>query len=60
MAAAYCIPPGVRLSSACQDLLSAIFVAQPSRRITMERIQQHAWFKIDLPAELMGVRRGRS
>jgi hypothetical protein len=52
LAVQYQVPPQLRISLECQDLLARIFVADPRLRITMEGIKQHPWFLKNLPAEL--------
>ncbi|KAI3922097.1 hypothetical protein MKX01_005786 [Papaver californicum] len=49
----YSIPDYVHISSECQQLISRIFYANPSTRITMPEIQNHEWFLKNLPADLM-------
>ncbi len=36
----------------CRDLLSRILVVDPARRISLDQVQQHAWFLKNLPREL--------
>ncbi|GJN20143.1 hypothetical protein PR202_gb07482 [Eleusine coracana subsp. coracana] len=48
----YSIPDYVRVSSDCRRLLSQIFVADPSKRITIPEIKQHPWFLKNLPREI--------
>ena len=48
----YAIPPQLRISAECVDLLSRIFVAAPGSRITIPEIRAHPWFVRNLPAEL--------
>ncbi|TVU31653.1 hypothetical protein EJB05_23349 [Eragrostis curvula] len=48
----YSIPDYVRISSDCRRLLSQIFVADPSKRITIPEIKQHPWFLKNLPREI--------
>ncbi|XP_068669704.1 DNA repair endonuclease UVH1-like [Aristolochia californica] len=48
----YSIPDYVRVSSDCRHLLSRIFVANPSKRITIPEIKKHPWFLKNLPKEL--------
>ncbi|GBF96775.1 hypothetical protein Rsub_09631 [Raphidocelis subcapitata] len=52
MAVKYSIPPQLRISVECQDLLARIFVANPAQRITLPEVRQHPWFLKNLPAEL--------
>ncbi|GAB2303584.1 Serine/threonine-protein kinase srk2e [Dionaea muscipula] len=49
----YSIPDYVHISPECRHLISRIFVADPSKRITMPEIRQHEWFLKNLPADLM-------
>ncbi|KAM7513935.1 hypothetical protein LguiA_003518 [Lonicera macranthoides] len=53
MATQYKIPDYVHISQDCRQLLSRIFVANPSRRITIKEIKNHPWFLKNLPRELM-------
>lgn len=52
MAVQYIIPDYVRVSAECRDLLSKIFVADPSKRIRIPEIKKHKWFLKKLPREL--------
>ncbi|KAK8519335.1 hypothetical protein V6N13_133258 [Hibiscus sabdariffa] len=52
MAVQYKIPDYVHISQDCRNLLSRIFVAHPSRRITLKEIKNHPWFLKNLPREL--------
>ncbi|CAA6660595.1 unnamed protein product [Spirodela intermedia] len=52
MAVQYRIPDYVHISNDCRDLLKRIFVASPSRRITIREIKKHPWFLKNLPREL--------
>lgn len=52
MAVKYKIPGYVHISEDCRNLLSRIFVANPSHRITLKEIRSHAWFLKNLPREL--------
>ncbi|KAJ0644931.1 putative protein kinase CAMK-OST1L family [Helianthus annuus] len=52
MAVQYKIPDHVHLSEDCRHLLSRIFVANPSKRITLKEIKSHPWFLKNLPREL--------
>ncbi|GIL46982.1 hypothetical protein Vafri_3829 [Volvox africanus] len=45
----YHIPSGLRVSDECRDLLSKILVAEPAKRITIEGIYNHDWYKKGLP-----------
>ncbi|KAK9828792.1 hypothetical protein WJX72_002102 [[Myrmecia] bisecta] len=47
--AEYDIPDCIPVSAECQDLLSHILVADPAKRYTIEQIQQHPWYRVDLP-----------
>lgn len=48
----YTIPEHIPIAAECQNLLSQIFVANPTQRITMAGIQKHDWFLKNLPADL--------
>lgn len=52
VAVQYKIPDYVHISQDCRHLLSRIFVANPSRRITIKEIKSHPWFLKNLPREL--------
>lgn len=52
VAVQYSIPDYVHISQDCKHLLSRIFVANPSRRITIKDIKSHPWFLKNLPREL--------
>ncbi|KAI3803888.1 hypothetical protein L1987_32052 [Smallanthus sonchifolius] len=52
MAVQYKIPDYVHISQDCRHLLSRIFVANASRRITLKEIKSHPWFLKNLPREL--------
>ncbi|KAK9076602.1 hypothetical protein SSX86_004938 [Deinandra increscens subsp. villosa] len=49
----YSIPDYVRVSVDCRHLLSHIFVANPSKRITITEIKKHPWFLKNMPKELV-------
>nr|CAB3465137.1 unnamed protein product [Digitaria exilis] len=48
----YKIPDNIHISDDCRELISRIFVSNPSRRITMREIKSHPWFLKNLPREL--------
>ncbi|KHG21217.1 Serine/threonine-protein kinase SRK2B [Gossypium arboreum] len=52
MSVQYKIPDYVHISQDCKHLLSRIFVASPSRRISIKDIKSHPWFLKNLPREL--------
>ncbi|KAF5936552.1 hypothetical protein HYC85_024058 [Camellia sinensis] len=52
MAVNYKIPDYVHISQDCKHLLSRIFVAVSSRRISIKEIKSHPWFLKNLPREL--------
>ncbi|KAL6329478.1 hypothetical protein AAG906_021173 [Vitis piasezkii] len=52
MAVQYKIPDYVHISQDCRHLLARIFVANPSRRVTIKDIKNHPWFLKNLPREL--------
>lgn len=45
----YEMPPQVKASKECRNILSRILVAQPQKRITIPEIQRHPWYLKDLP-----------
>ncbi|XVF15610.1 hypothetical protein REPUB_Repub09cG0169200 [Reevesia pubescens] len=45
--------PDVQISPECRHLISRIFVADPTTRITIPEIRNHEWFLKNLPADLM-------
>ncbi|KAL6220451.1 hypothetical protein ACLB2K_008207 [Fragaria x ananassa] len=49
----YAIPDSVPLSRECLELISRIFVSDPTARITIPEIKNHPWFMKNLPADLM-------
>ncbi|KAF8412478.1 hypothetical protein HHK36_000442 [Tetracentron sinense] len=53
MSVEYSIPDYVRVSTDCRHLLSRIFVADPSKRITIPEIKNYPWFLKNLPRELV-------
>ncbi|XP_040987799.1 serine/threonine-protein kinase SAPK1-like isoform X2 [Juglans microcarpa x Juglans regia] len=55
MSVQYSIPDYVRVSAACRQLLSHIFVANPGKRITIPEIKNHPWFLKNLPKELVEI-----
>ncbi|XVF17741.1 hypothetical protein REPUB_Repub10bG0149700 [Reevesia pubescens] len=52
----YAIPDFVQISPECRHLISRIFVADPTARITIPEIRKHEWFLKNLPADLMDER----
>ncbi len=50
--AQYDIPPALRLSAECVDLLSRILVVAPAQRIGVAGICAHPWFLRNLPGDL--------
>jgi len=56
----YHIPSSVELSSSCLDMLQRMLIPDPEARITIPEIFNHAFFKKDLPAELVAEVRGKS
>ncbi|XP_073057466.1 serine/threonine-protein kinase SAPK7-like [Primulina eburnea] len=52
MGVQYTIPDYVYISQDCRRLLSRIFVALPSRRISIKEIKNHPWFLKNLPSDL--------
>ncbi len=52
MSVDYSFPKNLPLSRECFDLMSRIFVANPSKRISLGEIKRHPWFMKNLPPEL--------
>lgn len=52
MAVQYKIPEYVHISQDCRHLLSRIFAANSTRRISIREIKSHPWFLKNLPKEL--------
>lgn len=48
----YSFPEYVRVSKECRELLTKIFVADPSKRIGIPEIKKHPWFLKKFPREL--------
>lgn len=44
------VPAAYPVSADCQDLLCKIFVADPAERISIQSIQKHPWYMLNLPA----------
>lgn len=40
-----------KLSPECKDLLNRIFVIDATKRITIDKIERHPWYKMPLPAQ---------
>ncbi|GAA0162443.1 non-receptor serine/threonine protein kinase [Lithospermum erythrorhizon] len=53
MSVHYSIPDYVRISADCKHLLSRIFVANPSKRISIPEIKKHQWFLKNYPKDLI-------
>lgn len=49
----YHVPSDCNVSPECKDLLSRIFVADPAKRIPIEDIWGHPWFRENLPGDLL-------
>jgi hypothetical protein len=52
MSVKYAFPSTLHLSKECLDLISRIFVGNPTQRITMPEILAHPWFLKNMPEEL--------
>lgn len=46
-----------KLTPECKDLLNRIFVIDASKRITIEKIERHPWYKMPLPERYEAVLR---
>lgn len=53
MSVQYTIPDYVHVSPECKQLLARIFVANPAKRVKIQEIKNHPWFRKNLPRELM-------
>lgn len=51
LAVQYTIPPHLKLSESCVDLLRRIFVPDPAQRISLAQMRQHPWFLVNLRKE---------
>lgn len=47
--AEWSVPAGETISEDCKDLLTGILQPEPSKRMTVEDIVQHPWYKSSLP-----------
>ncbi len=45
----YEFPPHVKASKECRDMLAKILVPDPAKRMTVPQIQDHVWYRKDLP-----------
>lgn len=45
----YRFPQNIPVSADCKDLISKILVADVSKRLSIEQIQAHPWYQVDLP-----------
>ncbi|XP_074577851.1 serine/threonine-protein kinase SAPK7-like [Curcuma longa] len=52
MSVQYKIPDYVHISQECRQFISRIFVANPTKRITIREIRSEPWFMRNLPREL--------
>lgn len=48
----YKIPSRPKVSDACVNFLGRLLVKDPAKRITIEQIYQHPWFKHGFPASV--------
>ncbi|KAM7264008.1 hypothetical protein ACFE04_001691 [Oxalis oulophora] len=55
LAVQYTFPDNIVISPECHHLISRIFVADPTARISIPEIKNHPWFLKNLPADLMDV-----
>ncbi len=53
MGVKYSFPANLALSRECVDLISKVFQANPSNRISISGIRSHPWFLKNLPEELI-------
>ena len=45
----YEYPPHVEASRECRDMLAKLLVQDPAKRMTVPQIQDHVWYRKDLP-----------
>lgn len=45
----YVFPAHATISDECKDMMRRVLVANPSQRLSLKQIQEHPWFKQDLP-----------
>ena len=46
----YVLPPDLRLTDSCKDIIQQMFDVNPHQRISIEGIKRHEWFTTPLPA----------
>ncbi len=44
-----------QVTEECKDLLRGLLTASPGKRLTVAQVQNHAWFRQDLPAGALEV-----
>mmetsp|Transcript_18816 Transcript_18816/g.32119 ORF Transcript_18816/g.32119 Transcript_18816/m.32119 type:complete len:375 (-) Transcript_18816:784-1908(-) len=49
------IPSDVPISAECRDLLSRMLVLDPTKRLTMQQITEHPWFRLNLPPDALAM-----
>lgn len=49
----YEFPPGKHVSEQLRDLLGRMLVADPNKRANLLEIEQHPWFRKDIPPDLV-------
>lgn len=42
-------PAGIPVSDQCKDLIAKVLVGNPTKRFTIQQIQEHPWYLKDLP-----------
>eukprot|EP01025_Chloroclados_australasicus_P025094 TRINITY_DN2508_c0_g2_i1.p1 TRINITY_DN2508_c0_g2~~TRINITY_DN2508_c0_g2_i1.p1 ORF type:complete len:355 (-),score=41.31 TRINITY_DN2508_c0_g2_i1:3034-4098(-) len=45
----YIYPKSLHLSPECKDLIAKILVVEPRKRLTIQQVFEHPWFRINLP-----------
>lgn len=48
-------PTVQHVSDECKDLLRGLLTADPAKRLTVTQVQNHPWFRRDLPAGALEV-----
>ena len=49
----YELPPGKHVSEQLRNLLGRMLVADPNKRANLLEIEQHPWFRKDIPPDLV-------
>jgi len=60
LAVNYSFPSYVRITPECRDLIESIFVADPTKRISLEEIKRHPWFLKSLTPDVKSELEGKA